>query len=397
MTRPLVHRCLAEVVGTALLVGIGTGGIVGSARAGSFSVPLVVLAWFLAVFLPIVLFVRISGAHLNPAVTLALAASGRFERRAVPPYLAGQFAGAFLGSASLWGLTGSNAHLGATVPRIPDLALAMGGEAVFTALLVAAVFLLSDLGEGSSRWRLTLPAAAVALSTWLIGPWSGCSLNPARSLAPAVLSGTYTDLWAYVITVVLSGLAIAAIWRATPPDRRTPWPPAAAPFPDAATIPRRSGESHRSSLRAVLVVAGLVAGLDVDGVGQRLLGVGCHRQRLDRRRPAPGPRVDRDPPDPAAHETGPHPAPGPEPRADRPAIDPERRASPTVKIPVLREEPDVVAHPDPAGERNVPAGPAAFAAHRLALGEGEEIRDPLARDPDHRARAPTPAPPALQG
>ncbi len=219
MNRPLSHRCAAELAGTALLVGIGTGAVVLSARSPGAFPALLALAWFVAVFLPIVLVVRVSGAHLNPAVTLALAASGRAARRDVPPYVASQVAGAFVGSAAVATFIGRAAHLGATVPRIPSLVLAMGAEAAFTALLVASVFALSDLGEGPRRWRLTLPAAAVAVSTWAIGPWTGSSLNPARSVAPAVLSGTYTDLWAYVLTVALSGLAVALVWRARPTER----------------------------------------------------------------------------------------------------------------------------------------------------------------------------------
>jgi glycerol uptake facilitator-like aquaporin len=122
-------------------------------------------------------------------------------------------AGAFIGSGAVWGLLGGGAHLGSTTPTHVDLAVAFVGEFVFTALLVIAVFALSDLGEGRRRWRLTLPPLAVALSTLVIGPWTGSSLNPARTLAPAILSGTYTDLWLYLIAVPLGSLAVAAVWR----------------------------------------------------------------------------------------------------------------------------------------------------------------------------------------
>ncbi|MCI4365600.1 MAG: aquaporin [Thermoplasmata archaeon] len=215
---PLV-RWLSEAAGTALLVGIGTGTIVASARVGGISLGLMAVAWSAAVLLPILLFIRVSGAHLNPAVTLALAGSGRIAWREVPPYVASQLGGAFLGSGLVWAVLGRGDHLGATLPAHGDLIPVIVGEMTFSALLVGAVFLLSDQGEGRRRWRLLLPTVAVGLSTYVIGPFTGSSLNPARSIAPAVLSGTYTDLWAYLLVVPTTALALALVWRPRSVDR----------------------------------------------------------------------------------------------------------------------------------------------------------------------------------
>lgn len=213
MRRRLLHRCLAEAAGTALLVGIGTGTIVAAGNAGGIPQWMMAVAWFLAVLVPIVLFVRVSGAHLNPAVTLALASSGRIAWREAPPYWASQFAGAFLASLAVLGSLGGGSHLGATLPANGNILRTFAAEAAFTALLVGAVFVLADRGEGRTRWRLLLPPAAVGVATYIIGPWTGSSLNPARSLAPAVVSGTYTDLWVYMIAVPLAALAVAALWK----------------------------------------------------------------------------------------------------------------------------------------------------------------------------------------
>jgi glycerol uptake facilitator-like aquaporin len=213
VNRTLAVRCGAEVAGTALLVGIGTGAIVAGARAGGIPQAELAVAWFLAVFVPIALFIRVSGAHLNPAVTFALAASGRIAWAEVPAYWAAQVAGAFVGSALVLASLGGGAHLGATVPAHGDVLLAFGAEAAFTALLVASVFVLADFGEGRLGWRVLLPPLAVGLSTYVIGPWTGSSLNPARTLAPAVLSGTYTDLWVYLVAVPLAAVLVAAAWR----------------------------------------------------------------------------------------------------------------------------------------------------------------------------------------
>ncbi|HYA70104.1 MAG TPA: aquaporin [Thermoplasmata archaeon] len=213
MSRRLVHRCLAEVAGTALLVGIGTGTIVAAGEAGGIPQWMMASAWFLAVLIPIVLFVHVSGAHLNPAVTLALASSGRITWKEAPPYWASQFLGAFLASSSVLLLLGGGSYLGATLPANGNIPRTFVAEGAFSALLVITVFVLADRGEGRRRWRILLPPSAVGVSTYLIGPWTGSSLNPARSVAPAVLSGTYVDLWIYLIAVPLAALAVAVLWK----------------------------------------------------------------------------------------------------------------------------------------------------------------------------------------
>lgn len=219
MSGRLAQRAAGEAAGVALLVGVGTGTIVGADRLGGVAQWTLAAAWFLAVLIPIVLFIRLSGAHLNPAITLALAASGRIAWREVPPYVLSQVAGAFLGSAIVLGTLGNSAHLGATVPAGGNVVRAFPAELVFTAVLVAAVFVLADRGEGRGRWRVALPPAAVGLSTYIIGPWTGSSLNPARTLAPAVLSGTYNDLWVYLTAVPLGALVVALLWRPRTVDR----------------------------------------------------------------------------------------------------------------------------------------------------------------------------------
>jgi len=216
---PLGKRCLSEVAGTFLLVGIGTGAMVAGAEAGGVPQWVLAVAWFLAVSVPVVLFIGISGAHLNPVVTGALALSGRIARSEAPFYWASQVAGAFLGSLFVALLVGRAAHVGATLPADADLVRTFVSELTFTALLIVAVFVLADLGEGPRRWRLLLPGAVVALATLVIGPWTGSSLNPARTIAPAVISGTYTDLWVYLLATALAGVVLAVAWKPRAVDR----------------------------------------------------------------------------------------------------------------------------------------------------------------------------------
>jgi aquaporin Z len=214
----LGSRFLSEAAGTALLVGIGTGAIVLSGRAGGVPQWELAVAWFFAVLVPILLFVEISGAHLNPAVTLGLAASRRIAWGEVPEYVLGQFAGAFLGSACVAIFLGSAAHLGSTLPST-NLYTVFVAEAAFTAALIAAVFVLADRGEGRFRWRLVLPPLVVGFSTYIIGPLTGSSLNPARTIAPAILSRSYPDLWVYLTAVPLAAVLVAVAWRPGAVDR----------------------------------------------------------------------------------------------------------------------------------------------------------------------------------
>jgi MIP family channel proteins len=212
-------RALAEAAGTALLVGIGTGTVVLATRIGGVPQWVMAVAWFFAVLLPMLLLVQVSGAHLNPTVTFSLALSGRVAWKEVPPYVLGQFAGAFAASLVVLLALGDYAQLGATVPHGVSAAQAFGLEFLFTAGLIGAVFYLADRGEGVRRWRLLLPPMVVGVSTFLIGRLTGSSLNPARTLAPALVSATYTDLWVYLTAVPLAGVLLAVVWRPVAVDR----------------------------------------------------------------------------------------------------------------------------------------------------------------------------------
>jgi aquaporin NIP len=213
VNRPLRLRLLAEAAGTAVLVGIGTGAIVAAAEHGGGSAGLLAVAWFLAVTIPVLGVAWVSGAHLNPAVTLSLATANRFPWREVAPYALAQVAGAFGGSAAVWALLGGGAHLGATVPHGIAALEVVPLECVFTFALSLSVLYLTQPGARRSRRHLLLPGVVVGVSTFVIGPWTGSSLNPARSLAPAVLSGDYTALWAYFVAVPLGALGAAVLVR----------------------------------------------------------------------------------------------------------------------------------------------------------------------------------------
>lgn len=178
---------LSELFGTFFLVLAGTGAIV-------VGLPLwgVALAFGLAVAL-----LAPTGAHLNPAVTVGLWKSGRFPKDGVLPRLAAQCLGALLASLLLHSLAPSHPTLGATEPSGTAYA-SFALEAGMTGALMLAVLTVPG------PWKLALAAGAVVgLEAWLGGPVSGASMNPARSLAPALVSGRLGFLWIYLAAPTL--------------------------------------------------------------------------------------------------------------------------------------------------------------------------------------------------
>jgi aquaporin NIP len=213
MNRSLARRSLAELIGTALLVGIGCGSIVAGANAGGLPQWVLAVCWFLAVLVPVLAFARISGAHLNPAVTLMLVGSRRFPVREAAPYIAAQTLGAFVGAGTVLLSLGGAAHVGATLPRGDDLFRTFVFELGFTIALLLSVVYLSWPQKAVETWELFLPAVVVGFSTYFIGPWTGSSLNPARTIAPAVLSGDFLGVWVYFVAALLAcGIAAGFVW-----------------------------------------------------------------------------------------------------------------------------------------------------------------------------------------
>jgi aquaporin NIP len=218
LTSSPYRRWVAELLGTAVLVGISTGASVATIGFGTGRFLLLAIASFVGVSIPVFLFASISGADLNPVVTLGLTLDGRRSGREAVGYGAAQLGGAFLASALVGLAFGSFAHLGAAVPSGVGVALTFAAEFAFTFALVSTILVLARIGNGRWRWRLLWPGTVVGIATYVIGPWTGSSLNPARSIAPAVLSGTYTDLWVYLLATPAAAIVAFAVGRAV--DRR---------------------------------------------------------------------------------------------------------------------------------------------------------------------------------
>lgn len=204
---------LAELLGTAFLLFLGTGAVVvDELSGGAIGHGGVAAAFGLVVTVLIYTFGEVSGAHLNPAVTLAFAAAGRFAWRRVPGYVLAQTLGALTGSGLLRLLFPTARTLGATVPSGPA-GQAFGLEVLLTLLLMLVVLRVSTGAKEKGITAGLVVGALVALEALVAGPICGASMNPARSLAPALLTGQPQHLWLYLTAPVVGALLAVPLAR----------------------------------------------------------------------------------------------------------------------------------------------------------------------------------------
>ncbi len=201
-----MKRLLAEFLGTFTLIFAGTGAIVINHETGGvIGHAGIAMVFGLVVMAMIYTFGDISGSHLNPAVTLGFTAAKRFPAKDVPGYLGAQLGGAFAASGLLKFLFPTDATLGATLPT-GSVAQSFVLEVVLTAILMLVILSVST---GSKEKGITAGiaiGAVVGLEAMFAGPICGASMNPARSLAPAIVSGNVQHLWMYPAATILGAI-----------------------------------------------------------------------------------------------------------------------------------------------------------------------------------------------
>lgn len=204
----LWRRLGAEFIGTFALVTAGCGAIITDKLTGALTHVGVAIVFGLVIMVMIAATGHISGAHFNPSVTLAFAMSRHFPWRHVPVYIVSQLLGAISGALSLFWLFGSVADLGATVPS-GTYWQSFGIEVLMTAALMFVIVAVATDTRAVGELAAIAIGATVALDAMWGGPISGASMNPARSLGPALIAGVWRDQWVYVAAPVL-GAAIGA-------------------------------------------------------------------------------------------------------------------------------------------------------------------------------------------
>jgi aquaporin Z len=211
---PSQKRFAVEVIGTFIVVVLATGSVVIDAKfGGKLGLPFIAFAPFVGVAIGVYLFGKISMAHFNPAVSLGFLISGHITKVQLLQYFAAEVTGAMLASIFVMYLIGTEASLGANTPNYSyPLPLVFGIEVLATALLIAVIYLVVYTKGLRGLGSLAI-GGMVGLDIFFLAFISGASMNPARSLAPALLSGVVGNLWLYWTATFVGSSAIAFIVR----------------------------------------------------------------------------------------------------------------------------------------------------------------------------------------
>ncbi len=212
-------KILAEAIGTMVLVLMGCGAAVfNSCGVDSASVLMTAIAVGLAVVGMAYAIGGVSGCHINPAITLGVWMSGRMSSKEAGTYMIAQVVGAFVGSAILFALTSGTGVTGTGANDVAEgqLVAALIAEVVFTFIFVLVVLGTTDSKLGSPK----LAGLAIGLTLILVHivciPITGTSVNPARSIAPALFAGgaTLSQLWVFIVAPLLGAALSAGVWKA---------------------------------------------------------------------------------------------------------------------------------------------------------------------------------------
>ena len=201
-----MKRYISEFIGTFAMIFCGTGAMtINEVTGGDVTHVGIAMTWGLIVMAMIYAFGETSGAHFNHAVSIAFAHAKKFSWREVPKYIIAQILGAFSASLILWFLFPSSEILGATIPTV-DVWRAFVLEFLLTFFLMVVIINVSTGSKEIGAVAGIAIGAVVLLEAMFAGPITNASMNPARSIAPAFVSGNLQHLWMYIIAPILGAL-----------------------------------------------------------------------------------------------------------------------------------------------------------------------------------------------
>ena len=218
--RPILRCLLAEAIGTFALVFAGCGAIMVDSTTGALGHVGVAISFGLVIMVMIYAVGHISGAHFNPAVSFAFGVARHFPWRRVGLYWIAQLAGALAAALVLRESLGNVAHVGATLPSGSD-GQAFLWEAVLTFFLMFVIMAVATDTRAVGEAAAIAIGGTVGLDAMFGGPITGASMNPARSLGPAIAGSDYTSIWVYLLAPLLGAAAAAmtyAFLRAEQPQ-----------------------------------------------------------------------------------------------------------------------------------------------------------------------------------
>jgi MIP family channel proteins len=211
MPAALLRSLTAEAIGTFALVFAGCGAIMVDANTSALGHVGVAISFGLVIMVMIYALGHISGAHFNPAVTFAFALGRHFPWPRVGAYWAAQLAGALAAALVLRGSLGDIAHVGATLPSGSD-GQSFLGESVLTFFLVLVIMAVATDVRAVGEAAAIAIGGTVGLDAMFGGPVTGASMNPARSLGPAIAASDFTAIWVYLSAPLLGAAAAAAVY-----------------------------------------------------------------------------------------------------------------------------------------------------------------------------------------
>lgn len=217
----LIHKSIAEGLGAFAIVFFGCGAIIAS-KSGLLAPALVPLIFGLIVTAMVYTTGHLSGAHLNPAITLAFAVARHFPKSHIMAYWLAQCLGAILASVLLSFLFPSSLVFGATISTVPILQTLIW-EIVLTFFLMLVIIAVATDTRAVGTMAGVAIGAIVTVGSYLGGPYSGASMNPARSLGPAIFEGQVGSLWIYIVGPAIGAVLAALVyeWMRCDPDSKS--------------------------------------------------------------------------------------------------------------------------------------------------------------------------------